>query len=96
MFSFVPSAITQPFFELQTPDFAWKFVWTVPTNYEKKNLVRGVRRGGVQGRQGVTQPFFELHTPDFAWKFVWTAQTNYENFFSVRGIKRGGLRGIKG
>ena len=34
--SFVPSAITQPFFELQTPDFAWKFVWTVPTNYEKK------------------------------------------------------------
>ena len=37
MSSFVPSAITQPFFELQTPDFAWKFVWTVPTNYEKKN-----------------------------------------------------------
>ena len=35
MFSFVPSAITQPFFELQTPDFAWKFVWTVPTNYAK-------------------------------------------------------------
>ena len=31
--SFVPSAITQPFFELQTPDFAWKFVGTVPTNY---------------------------------------------------------------
>ena len=26
MSSFVPSAITQPFFELQTPDFAWKFV----------------------------------------------------------------------
>ena len=40
MFSFVPSAITQPFFELQTPDFAWKFVWTVPTNYEKKLLLR--------------------------------------------------------
>ena len=33
--SFVPSAITQPFFELQPPDFAWKFVWTVPTNYIK-------------------------------------------------------------
>ena len=28
MSSFVPSAITQPFFELQTPDFAWKFIWT--------------------------------------------------------------------
>ena len=37
--SFVPSAITQPFFELQTPDFAWKFVWTVPTNYEKKIVI---------------------------------------------------------
>ena len=23
------------FFQLQTPDFAWKFVWTVPTNYIK-------------------------------------------------------------
>ena len=25
--------VTQPFFELQTPYFAWKFIWTVPTNY---------------------------------------------------------------
>ena len=24
--------ITQPFFELQTPDFAWKFMWTVQLN----------------------------------------------------------------
>ena len=24
--------ITQPFFELQTPDFAWKFIWTVKSN----------------------------------------------------------------
>ena len=31
------------FLELQTPDFAWKFVETVPTNYEKK-LVRGVKK----------------------------------------------------
>ena len=27
--------ITQPFFELQTPDFVWKFILTVPTNYAK-------------------------------------------------------------
>ena len=33
--SFVPSAITRSFFELQTSDFAWKFVWTVPTNNPK-------------------------------------------------------------
>ena len=32
--SFVPSAITQPFFELQIPDFAWKFVWIVQINYK--------------------------------------------------------------
>ena len=43
MSSFVPSAITQPFFELQTPDFAWKFVWTVPTNYEKKIVITYIR-----------------------------------------------------
>ena len=24
--------ITQPFFELPTPDFAWKFIWTVQSN----------------------------------------------------------------
>ena len=45
MSSFVPSAITQPFFELQTPDFAWKFVWTVPTNYEKKIVKKNLKFG---------------------------------------------------
>ena len=29
--------ITQPFFELQTPDFAWMFIWTVPTKLYKIN-----------------------------------------------------------
>ena len=38
MFSFVPSAITQPFFELQTPDFAWKFVWIVQINYKSTKV----------------------------------------------------------
>ena len=27
--------ITRPFFEIQPPDFAWKFVWAVLTNYAK-------------------------------------------------------------
>ena len=27
--------VTQPFLELQTPDFAWEFVWTVQTNDRK-------------------------------------------------------------
>ena len=67
---------TPSFFELQTPDFAWKFIWTVQISYEKKR-VRGVKREGVQGRQAVTLPFFEPETPDFAWKFIWTVPTNY-------------------
>ena len=36
--SFVPSAITLPFFDLQTPDFAWKFVWTVPTKWTSMQI----------------------------------------------------------
>ena len=28
-------SITHSFLELQSPDFAWKFVWTVQTNFEK-------------------------------------------------------------
>ena len=33
--------ITRPFFELQNQDLAWKFVWTIPTNYANKfcNLI---------------------------------------------------------
>merc|ERR1712173_294147 len=38
MFSFVPSAITRPFFELQPPDFAWKFVWIVQINYKSTKV----------------------------------------------------------
>ena len=34
-------SITQSFFELQTPDFAWKFVWTVqPTDKVQKVATR--------------------------------------------------------
>ena len=43
--SAIPSAVTQPFFELQTPDFAWKFIWTVQTNFEKK-IYQGYQKGG--------------------------------------------------
>ena len=28
-------AVTQPFFQLQTPDFAWEFVWIVSANFEQ-------------------------------------------------------------
>ena len=75
--SFVPSAITRSFFKLQTPDFAWKFVWTVPTNYGFfcNYLITLLVRN-----YAITQPFFELQTPDFAWKFVWTVPTNYAIF----------------
>ena len=32
VFSFVPREITQSFFELQTPDLAWKLEWIFRTN----------------------------------------------------------------
>ena len=48
MSSFVPSAISRPFFELQTPDFAWKFVWTVLT-IDEIFFVEGRQKGGVSG-----------------------------------------------
>ena len=31
-------SITHSFFELQTPDFAWKFVWIFRTNYKSKKV----------------------------------------------------------
>ena len=43
MSSFVPGAITQPFFELQTPDFAWKFVWIVQINYKSTKSTKKVQ-----------------------------------------------------
>ena len=58
MFSFVPSAITQPFFELQTPDFAWRFVWTVPTNYEKKIVKKKFKK--IKKELKVWTPLFVL------------------------------------
>ena len=37
--------ITQPFFDLQTPDFAWKFVWIVSANFEQNaNLQKKIKK----------------------------------------------------
>jgi len=61
--------ITQSFFELQTPDFAWKFIWTVRTKYKSTKRYKSTKSTKVL----ITQPFFELQTPDFEWKFIWTS-----------------------
>ena len=82
---FVPIAMSQSFFELQTPDFAWNFVLTVTTNYYNF-LSRASEGWGVQGLQGVTRPIFELQTQDFTWKFIWTVQTN----FDLKNCQKGG------
>ena len=39
--------ITQPSFELQTPDFAWKFIWTDQPN-DKVQKVQKYKRTKVQ------------------------------------------------
>ena len=36
-------SITHSFFELQSPDFAWKFVWSVRTNTRNTRNIRNTR-----------------------------------------------------
>ena len=91
MSSFVPSAITQPFFELQTPDFAWKFVWIVQINYKstKVQKVQKSTKKYISTKVLITQSFLELQTPDFAWKFICTVQPNekvqkYKKYKSIK------------
>ena len=74
-------SITNSFLELQSPDFAWKFVWVDSTNFEffeKQN-------GRQMTKLSITHSFLELQSPDFAWKFIWTVPTNYEKKNSQRG-----------
>ena len=87
-------SITHSVIWLQSPDFAWKFVWTVRTNLDfflelqspnfAWKLVWIVRNffEKQNGRQiaklSITRSFLELQSPDFAWKFVWTVWTNFD------------------
>ena len=43
-------SITRSFFELQSPDFAWKLIWTVQTNFEKilKITMSAKKQNGCQ------------------------------------------------
>ena len=65
-------------FELQTPDFARKFIWTVQPNdkVKKYKMYKMYKKYKSTKKVLITQTFFELQTPDFAWKFVWTVPTN--------------------
>ena len=51
-------AITRTFFELHTPDFAWNFIWTVSTNYEKKISQRRQKGGGSRVARGNSAIFW--------------------------------------
>ena len=72
-------SITRSFLELQSPDFAWKFVWTVQTNTRNLSILATLPRSIA--KLIITHSFLELQSPDFAWKFVWTVRTNFEIFF---------------
>merc|ERR1712030_11290 len=39
--------ITQPFFELQTPGFAWKFIWTVEPN-DKVQKYKSIKQKSIK------------------------------------------------
>ena len=82
----VPSAITQPYFELQTPDFALKFVWIVQINYKSTKSTKKY----ISTKVLITQSFLDLQTPDFAWKFICNVQPNekvqkYKNTKAQKG-----------
>ena len=36
--------VTQPFFELHIPDFAWKFIWIVSTNFEQNENLQKIKK----------------------------------------------------
>ena len=40
-------AITQPFFELDIQDFAWKFVWTIQKNGCKEKSAKWIMDHGI-------------------------------------------------
>ena len=74
-------SITHSFLELQSPDFAWKFVWIVRTTleffFEKQN---GCQRNKMAAKSQKSRfhSFLEVQSLDFAWKFVWIVRTNFE------------------
>ena len=77
-------AITQPFFELQIPDFVWKFIWTVPTKLatlQRKIGMESMQENSMDHGISYNSAIFELDNQHFAWKFVWTIQKNgHPNF----------------
>ena len=55
-------AITQ--LQLQTPDFAWKFVWTVPTNYTNKCCNYVLTKWSVEVDTGRKDTDHSHHAPN--------------------------------
>ena len=45
-------SITHSCFELQTPDFSWKFVWIFGTNYKSKKF--------IASKLAITRPILKL------------------------------------
>ena len=68
-------SITHSFFELQSPDFAWKFVWTVRTNLKIFfKMADKIQNDRQIAKLCITRSFLELQSPNFAWKLVWIVQ----------------------
>ena len=86
-------SITQPFFELDNQDFAWKIVWTIQKNGQWASMQKENLHGNPCKKilwimeLAITQPFFELQTPDFAWKFVWTVPTKWTSMQRKIGME---------
>ena len=95
MSSFVPTAISQPFFEIQTPDFAWKFIWIVQINYKRTKVqkVQKVQKKYISTKVliifGATDSRFcmevHLHCPT---KWESTKSTKIQKYQSTK-VQRG-------
>ena len=62
-------AITRPFFELQTPDSAWKYGLPAGIPAKKIDLRDSLNiflKFGKIKDMAITRPFFEIQSPDFA------------------------------
>merc|ERR1712030_108468 len=75
--------ITQPFFELQTPDLAWKFIWTVePNDKVKKYKNTKVQNKKVQKYKSTkykTKKYKNTKTQKNAKNIIITKSTKYKN-----------------
>ena len=61
-------SITHSIFELEDPDFTWKFTMTLSNYFYPKNKMATKKtKWPPKTKLSITQSIFKLEVPDFAW-----------------------------